>query len=184
MKDTKIPMVLFGIIAVVAVVGMVLMFTQERNTEGMMAVGPFSNQPGWYTNYDQSQYPYWSTVQPVNIPAGSIEGSPSSKVPGEWYPTVSQQRLINYVPGTEKRNPEGNIPSALSSCGRNYRKYSWQEAQGKVGDRDWYCIPIEQYAWGGSTEEIDIGKGGAYCCAYIGQGGQASAFVNPGETLA
>jgi len=183
MKDTKIPMVLFGIIAVVAVVGMVLMFVQDRDSAGMAALGPFSNQPGWYTNYAELNYPYWATVQPVNIPAGSIEGSPSSKVPGEWYPQVSTQRLVSYVPGKEQRNPEGNIPSPLTSCGRGYAKFSWQEAQGKLADNaNWHCIPIEQYAWGGPTGEIDIGKGGAFCCAL--KKPMVDHFTNNGADLA
>ena len=167
MKDTKIPMVLFGIIAVVAVVGMVLMFVQERDSAGMMSVSLASNKPGWYTNYPELRYPYDTTRVPVNVPAGSIQGDPNSKVPGDWYGVVNQERLISYVPGMESRSPY-TIPSALTSCGRGYAKYSYQEAVGKINDpENWHCTPIQTYEWGGPTGEIDIGKGAYVCCAQL-----------------
>jgi hypothetical protein len=160
MKDVKIPMVLFGIIAVVAVVGMVLMFVQENNTAGMSAVGPFSNQPGWYTNYDQSNYPYWATVQPPNIPAGSISPNSDSKIPGPWYGVVNTQRMDRFEPQGIKRNPEGNIPAPLQSCGRGYAKFSWQESRGKMDSPNWDCKEIN--VWDKKT-----GKGGFACCALV-----------------
>ncbi|RJQ19935.1 hypothetical protein C4580_04590 [Candidatus Woesearchaeota archaeon] len=100
-----IALVLLGIVAVIAVVGLVLMYVQDRQSTALGVYGGAIKQV---------EYPYWTgRGVPRNMPGA---------IPGDmWAPGMTSSGDLtthwNYQ-GDPKRDPKSDIPSALSKCGR------------------------------------------------------------------
>ncbi|MBS3147261.1 hypothetical protein J4219_00080 [Candidatus Woesearchaeota archaeon] len=103
-EQKSIALVILGIVAVIAVVGLVLLFVQGRNATGEGVYGGAIKQV---------EFPYWvGRGVPRNIP-GEIPG------PG-WNPgwTSSDDLTTHWNwEGDPKRNPIGDVPSVLTKCG-------------------------------------------------------------------
>ncbi len=99
-----IALVILGIVAIIAVVGLVLLFMQGKSPTGEGVYGGAIKQV---------EYPYWiGRGVPRNIP-GSI--------PGEgWNPGATSSDDLsthwNYY-GDPKRDPKSDVPSPLIKCG-------------------------------------------------------------------
>jgi len=101
-EQRAIAMVILGIVAVIAVVGLVLMFVRGENATGEGVYGGAIKEVN---------FPYWvQRGTPRNMPG---------QVPGELWPEQASKDLTtqwNYY-GNPKRNPQGNVPSVLTKCG-------------------------------------------------------------------
>lgn len=97
-----IALVILGIVAVIAIVGLVLMFVQGKSATGEGVYGGALKQV---------PYPYWTgRGVPRNVP----EFQNPNYVPGQ----TSYQDMHtswNYY-GDPKRNPVSDIPSAMRKC--------------------------------------------------------------------
>ncbi|MBI4146960.1 hypothetical protein HY489_06525 [Candidatus Woesearchaeota archaeon] len=104
-QQKGIALVLLGIVAVVAVVGLVLMLVQGQSSAGLGVYGGAIKQV---------EYPNWvGRGVPRNIP-GEVPGPGWN--PG-WTSSDDLHTSWNYQ-GDPKRNPIGDVPSALTKCGR------------------------------------------------------------------
>jgi len=94
-------MIVLGIIAVIAIVGLVLLFVQHKNNSvtGQIYGGDIIRGP----------FPYWENEGvPRNIPEMQWANQVSNKVaPNQWG---------NYQ-NNPKGNPISNIPSVMKKCG-------------------------------------------------------------------
>ncbi len=99
-----IALVILGIVAVIAIVGLVLMFVGGKSATGEGIYGGAIKQV---------QYPNWiARGVPRNMPG---------YIPGEgWDPGATSSDDMhtswNYY-GSPKRDPKSDVPSALTSCG-------------------------------------------------------------------
>src|SRR3990172_5667778 len=101
-----IALVILGIVAVIAIVGLVLLFVQGKNATGEGVYGGALKQV---------PYPYWSgRGVPRNVP----EFQNPNYVAGRS-PYVDMQTHWNFWSDTNNRNPIGDIPSALRKPGSN-----------------------------------------------------------------
>lgn len=177
MKDNKIPMVLFGVIAVVAVVGLVMMFAQENTVSGEAVVGgPVSNVPGWYTNYKQDAYPdysYRGQIVDQYFNPGPERQLPTA-APGETLPKGFPKKAMGgLAPDVEmnfKRYPGHDIPSVQTGAsGRNMIGVSYQQYQYYAGKEGWDCAVLPEEIKTG----VDTPGGGNYAlCTMKGIEGQ------------
>ncbi len=102
-EQRTIAMVILGIVALIAVVGLVLMFVRGQNATGEGIYG------GAIKEVD---YPYW-------VGRGTPRNMPDAGVPGDLWATQSSKDMTsnwNYY-GDPKRNPGSDVPSALTKCG-------------------------------------------------------------------
>ncbi len=97
-----IALVILGIVAVIAIVGLVLLFVQGKSATGEGVYGGALKQV---------PYPYWSgRGVPRNVP----EFQNPNYVPGQ---TQYQDMHTNWnYYGDPKRNPVTDIPSAMRKC--------------------------------------------------------------------
>lgn len=102
-EQKTIAMVILGIVAVIAVVGLVLMFVRGQNATGEGIYG------GAIKEID---YPYW-------VDRGVPRNMPDEGMPGQlWDEQASKQMTSNWnYYGSPKRNPDSNVPSAMTKCG-------------------------------------------------------------------
>ena len=95
-----IALVILGIVAVIAVVGLVLLFVQSKDATGQGVYGGALKQV---------QYPYWTgRGVPRNVPEQDY-----------LFPTTAgrdMQTSWNYWDDSNNRNPMGDVPSALTGC--------------------------------------------------------------------
>ena len=103
-EQKNVALVLLGIVAVIAVVGLVLLFVQDRAATGEGIYGGAIKQV---------EYPYWTNRgTPRNIPGVLSESA--------WATTASKDLTTHWnYQGDPKRNPIGDVPSALTKCGSN-----------------------------------------------------------------
>ena len=98
-----IALVILGIVAVIAIVGLVLLFVQGKNATGEGVYGGALKQV---------PYPYWSgRGVPRNVP----EFQNPNYIPGRT-PYQDMQTHWNFWSDTNNRNPIGDIPSAIRKC--------------------------------------------------------------------
>lgn len=102
-EQKTIAMVILGIVAVIAVVGLVLMFVRTENATGEGIYG------GAIKEVD---YPLW-------VGRGTPRNMPDHQVPGDlWDSQASRDMTSNWnFYGSPKRNPDSDVPSAMTSCG-------------------------------------------------------------------
>lgn len=105
-----IAMVILGVVAIIAIVGLVLLFVRGKSATGEGMYGG---------EIKQVAYPYWVG-----------RGVPANR-PGEEYlwPSTASKDLSTHWnwEGDPKRNPIGDIPSPLTSCGRNGMKVGYSD---------------------------------------------------------
>ena len=100
-----IALVILGIVAVIAIVGLVLLFTQAKGATGQGVYG------GAIKNQD---FPNWiGRGVPANIP-GQVPGELWDS--GAYTETKDMQSHWNYYSDTGKKNPQGDVPSAIRKC--------------------------------------------------------------------
>jgi hypothetical protein len=98
-----IALVILGIVAVIAIVGLVLLFTQTKGPTGEGVYGGALKKVA---------YPYWTgRGVPRNVP----EIQNPNYVPGRT-PYQDMQTHWNYWSDTNNRNPIGDVPSAMRKC--------------------------------------------------------------------
>lgn len=100
-KNQKgISMVILGIVAIIAIIGLVLLFTQSRSPTGEGVYGGAIKQV---------QYPNWiGRGTPRNLPGQEAL----------WPATQSKNLVTNWnYYGSPKRDPKSDVPSALRKCG-------------------------------------------------------------------
>lgn len=102
-EQKGIAMVILGIVAVIAVVGLVLLFTQSTATGQGIYGGAIK----------QIEYPDWVGR---GVPRGGISDSSSTYIPGTTASNV-QNTHWNWL-GDPKRNPIGDVPSPMIKCGQ------------------------------------------------------------------
>jgi hypothetical protein len=100
-KEHKgIAMVILGVIAIVAIVGLILLFVNGKNATGQGIYGGAIKQVS---------YPYWEgRGTPRNL-----EGAQP------YWPTQASKDMTtnwNFI-GAPKRNPQSDIPAPLRKCG-------------------------------------------------------------------
>ena len=99
-----IALVILGIVAIIAVVGLVLLFMRGSTPTGEGVYGGAIKQV---------QYPNWiGRGTPRNMPQ-------TNGVPGELWPSTQGKDLTtnwNYY-GSPKRDPASDVPSPLIKCG-------------------------------------------------------------------
>lgn len=134
MEKEKLALVLLGVVGVIAVVGLVLMYTQSAAT----GLGVYSN-PAKY-NYE---YPNWVK-----------RGPPTNYPPTEGWDTLKQPTTDWNGYGVAKRDPgQGyatDVPSAATGCGRNGELVSVQKV-GYYEARGYTCL-----------DNVDMKAG--WCC--------------------
>ncbi len=92
-----IALVILGIVAVIAIVGLVLLFTGKTTTGQGVYGGALKNDP----------YPYWTDRGvPRNTPGVEYPGTPGKDMQTHW----------NYYDDSNNRNPYGDVPSAMRKC--------------------------------------------------------------------
>ncbi|RMD57813.1 hypothetical protein D6825_02850 [Candidatus Woesearchaeota archaeon] len=99
-SQKTIALVLLGVVAIVAVVGLVLMFVRGKAATGEGIYGGAIKQV---------EYPYWEgRGTPRNMPGQEAlwDTRASKDLTTHW----------NYY-GAPKRNPQSDVPSALTKCG-------------------------------------------------------------------
>lgn len=142
-QQKGIAMVILGLVAVIAVVGLVLMFVQGKQSTALGVYGGAIKQV---------EYPYWTgRGVPRNIPG---------QIPGDmWDPGATYSDDLhthwNYQ-GDPKRNPMGDVPSALTSCGRGGFLVPYASEEGNNAD---------YYRYKGYTV-VDTGDSKAGACVY------------------
>ena len=101
-EQKSIALVILGIVAVIAVVGLVLLFVQGKSATGEGVYGGAIKQV---------EFPYWvGRGTPRNIP-GDLSQS-------NWPMTASKDLTSHWNwEGDPKRNPIGDVPSVLTKCG-------------------------------------------------------------------
>lgn len=144
-----IAMIILGIVAIIAVVGLVLLFTTgNASTGSYIAAGP--KVYGGDARADRNEFPYWAdgigTAR--NIPGdmkGFLEDEQNWNVKASW----------NYY-GNPTGNPIGDIPSPMVKCGVNGFRVPLNEDQA-----GWYRSLGYQV--------IDPGDGKPGMCVYLAE---------------
>ncbi len=108
-----IALVILGIVAIIAIVGLVLLFTNAK--KGATGQGIYGGA------MKEISYPYWVG-----------RGTPANR-PGEEYlwPSTASKDLTthwNYY-GSPKRDPKSDVPSALTKCGNRGFLISYNDNQ-------------------------------------------------------
>ncbi len=99
-----IALVILGIVAILAIVGLVLLFTQNKSATGQ----------GIYGGAIKGiEYPYWTGR---GVPRGGISDASSTYNPGATQSNVMHTQW-NWQ-GDPKRNPIGDVPSPMIKCGQ------------------------------------------------------------------
>lgn len=117
-------MVILGIVAVIAIVGLVLMFVQHKSATGKGIYGGAIKE---------DPFPYWTD-----------RGVPQNRPQVEWAVSDPYLRVEetnwNYY-GNPKRNPKGDIPSVMWGCGiGGMGPMSYQDALQYMGNPQNYYV--------------------------------------------
>ncbi len=111
MEENKLAVAILGVVVVIAVIGLLFMFTTVKS--GAMTYGSYV-VPKIYTNYNQNPFPYsrqGTERSMMEYPAGTISG----EYPGA--PTYAGASEF-FMTGTEK-GVQSTLGSAYSSYGRS-----------------------------------------------------------------
>jgi len=145
-EHRSIAVVILGIIAVIAAVGLVLMYVQGESSTGEGVYGGAIKGV---------EFPYWvGRGVPRNIP-GEIPG------PGWSAGQTSSDDLTTHwnYQGDPKRNPVGDVPSAMMSCGRGGMLVPYVQAG----------VDSKQYYEYRGFTVVDTGNSRAGLCVYPNQ---------------
>jgi len=138
-KEHKgIALVILGIVAIIAVVGLVLLFTGKNASTGEGVYG------GAIKNVE---FPYWYGK---GVPLGGLSDSSSTYTPASTHDNAMSTHW-NYD-GNPKENPIGDIASVMTGCGRGSFKIPMNGG-----------LPEYYIAKGYSVYELE-GTKGAYAC--------------------
>ena len=139
-ENKGIALVILGIVAVIAIVGLILLFTQSKSATGQGIYGGAIKQ---------IENPYWTAR---GVPRGGVSDSSFTYEAG----LTSSKDITtswNYY-GAPKRDPLTDIPSLQTSCGNGGFKTSMNDG-----------LP-EFYAARGYAVVPVAGEKGAYACVY------------------
>jgi len=142
-----IAMVILGIVAIIAVVGLVLLFTAGKSSTGSyVAASP--KIYGGDLRADRNEFPYWAdgVATPRNIP-GDMDNFLANQQ--NW----NTKTHWNYY-GNPTGNPIGDIPSPMVKCGVNGFRVPLNDDQA-----GWYRSQGYQV--------IDPGDGRPGMCVYL-----------------
>ena len=131
-----IAMVILGVVAVIAVVGLVLMFVQGKAATGQGIYGGAIKYV---------EYPYWTgRGVPQNVPGMDY-------IPGK---TSDQDMTTNWnFYGSPKRNPDSNIPSPLTGCPGGFMVGSNDDQPAYYASKGYQVVLID-------------GQKGGFACVY------------------